>query len=236
MPRRPVGLRHRGPGSLQRSLRRTVPDAPRAVWREWRVAASVAVVAGGLVTAASLSVLQPQVDGRGWSADAGTSARATGPVDGSVSAALRDRATRVEADVSRSNVRPPTAVDEQATKIGALPVNRQALVRGITRPVAPAAPRAIASSTLADYGWGSDQFSCLEQLWVSESDWNPYAENSSSGAYGIPQALPPQKMASAGADWRSNPATQITWGLKYIRLSYGTPCGAWAFKLNNSWY
>jgi len=89
---------------------------------------------------------------------------------------------------------------------------------------------------LPRYGWGSDQFSCLNQLWISESDWNPFAENSSSGAYGIPQSLPPEKMASAGPDWRTNAATQIEWGLEYIWLSYGTPCGAWSFKLSNSWY
>ncbi|MGI8887650.1 MAG: hypothetical protein ACR2GB_01560 [Nocardioidaceae bacterium] len=60
--------------------------------------------------------------------------------------------------------------------------------------------------------------------------------NSSSGAYGIPQSLPPAKMARAGADWRTNPATQIEWGLKYIDLSYGTPCGAWSFKQANNFY
>jgi hypothetical protein len=79
---------------------------------------------------------------------------------------------------------------------------------------------------LPAYGWDSSQFSCLDALWVSESDWNTYAENPTSGAYGIPQSLPPEKMASAGADWRTNPATQISWGLNYIRLSYGTPCSA----------
>jgi hypothetical protein len=89
---------------------------------------------------------------------------------------------------------------------------------------------------LGDFGWSSDQFSCLDALWTSESNWNPYAENSSSGAYGIPQALPPEKMASAGPDWRSNSATQIRWGLEYIRSSYGSPCGAWYFKSANAWY
>lgn len=89
---------------------------------------------------------------------------------------------------------------------------------------------------LVGFGWSSTEFSCLDQLWVSESDWNARATNPSSGAYGIPQSLPAEKMASAGADWRTNPATQIEWGLTYIRDSYGTPCSAWSFKQSNNWY
>src|SRR5262249_19153449 len=101
--------------------------------------------------------------------------------------------------------------------------------------VAPTDPRDIAQSMLASYGWG-DQYSCLNSLWVSESDWDPHATNSYSGAYGIPQALPAEKMGSAGPDWRNNAATQIKWGLEYIRLSYGSPCSAWSFKQGNNWY
>ncbi|GAB3207624.1 hypothetical protein GCM10027294_14720 [Marinactinospora endophytica] len=97
-------------------------------------------------------------------------------------------------------------------------------------------PKAIAQAMLADYGWGSDQFSCLEPLWEKESNWNPSAQNPSSGAYGIPQALPGDKMASAGSDWQTNPATQIKWGLGYISDRYGTPCGAWEHSQANNWY
>ncbi|MGI8434177.1 MAG: hypothetical protein ACR2LE_05495, partial [Nocardioidaceae bacterium] len=104
------------------------------------------------------------------------------------------------------------------------------------RPPPPPTPQDIAISMLADYGWSSSEFSCLDSLWVSESDWNISATNASSGAYGIPQALPGDKMATAGPDWRTDPATQIAWGLDYIRQSYGTPCGAWSFKMSNNWY
>jgi hypothetical protein len=76
----------------------------------------------------------------------------------------------------------------------------------------------------------------LDQLWAHESGWNQFAENPSSGAYGIPQALPGSKMVSAGADWRTNPATQITWGLGYIRDRYGSPSAAWSFWQANNWY
>jgi hypothetical protein len=84
---------------------------------------------------------------------------------------------------------------------------------------------------LGEYGWGGDQFGCLEELWQRESGWKHTAANPSSGAFGIPQALPASKMASAGADWRTNPVTQIMWGLDYISGRYGSPCGAWSYWL-----
>ena len=89
---------------------------------------------------------------------------------------------------------------------------------------------------LPGHGWSSGQFSCLDNLWTRESGWNVYATNPTSGAYGIPQALPGSKMASAGADWQTNPATQIRWGLGYIQATYGSPCGAWAHETAYGWY
>jgi hypothetical protein len=100
----------------------------------------------------------------------------------------------------------------------------------------PGTAQAIAQQMLADRGMGQDQFDCLVSLWNRESHWNVYAGNPSTGAYGIPQALPGSKMASAGADWADNPATQITWGLGYITGRYGTPCGAWAHSQSSGWY
>ena len=97
-------------------------------------------------------------------------------------------------------------------------------------------PRTIARAMLSDFGFGDDQFSCLDSLYMSESGWNIHADNPSSSAYGIPQALPGSKMASAGPDWENNAATQIKWGLEYIKSSYGTPCGAWSFKQGHNWY
>jgi hypothetical protein len=95
-------------------------------------------------------------------------------------------------------------------------------------------PRSIARAMLAERGW-SDQFGCLDSLWTRESGWRVYASNP-SGAYGIPQALPGSKMASSGSDWRTNPATQIRWGLGYIAASYGSPCGAWRHSQSYNWY
>jgi hypothetical protein len=97
------------------------------------------------------------------------------------------------------------------------------------------APQQIAEQMLAQYGWAG-QFSCLDSLWAQESGWNLYAENPSSGAYGIPQALPGSKMASAGSDWESDAATQISWGLGYIRAMYGSPCAAWGHEEAADWY
>ncbi len=97
-------------------------------------------------------------------------------------------------------------------------------------------PKAIAASMLGSYGWGQDQMGCLTSLWNKESGWNVYATNPSSGAYGIPQSLPGSKMASAGADWRTNPATQIKWGLGYIKSTYGSPCSAWGHSQATGWY
>jgi hypothetical protein len=85
-------------------------------------------------------------------------------------------------------------------------------------------------------GFKISQFPCLDKLWKKESGWNHRASNPSSGAYGIPQSLPGSKMGSEGSDWRSNPATQIKWGLGYIKGRYGTPCSAWSHSQNVGWY
>jgi Transglycosylase SLT domain len=97
-------------------------------------------------------------------------------------------------------------------------------------------PRQIAQQMLGQYGWKASQFSCLEPLWYHESGWNPSAMNPSSGAYGIPQALNGSMMASAGPDWKTNPATQIRWGLTYIHDRYGSPCAAWGHEQSVNWY
>lgn len=100
----------------------------------------------------------------------------------------------------------------------------------------PGSAQAIAYDMVKARGWSDDDFSCLVALWNKESGWRVNAYNAGSGAYGIPQSLPGSKMASAGADWETNPATQITWGLGYIGGRYGTPCGAWGHSQAKGWY
>jgi hypothetical protein len=102
--------------------------------------------------------------------------------------------------------------------------------------VDPAAAQAYARGAIGAYGWGSDQFTCLVKLWNRESGWRANAYNVSSGAYGIPQSLPANKMSTAGADWLTNADTQIDWGLSYISRAYRTPCGAWSHETSIGWY
>lgn len=104
--------------------------------------------------------------------------------------------------------------------------------------VDPAAAQAYASGRLGAYGWGQDQMGCLIKLWNHESGWRADAYNSSSGAYGIPQAWPGSKMSSAGPDWMTNQNTQVNWGLDYISRAYGSPCAAWNFEMSHTpnWY
>lgn len=103
---------------------------------------------------------------------------------------------------------------------------------GVTTTAPPANPtsaEALGQELLVSYGgFSSSQWPCLYDLWERESGWNVYAENGASGAYGIPQSLPADKMASIAPDWQTNPATQIKWGLTYIKTTYGTPCNAWS--------
>jgi Transglycosylase SLT domain len=96
-------------------------------------------------------------------------------------------------------------------------------------------PRQIAWFMLKSFGWTTRAYPYLSRLWARESGWNTYASNP-SGAYGIPQAMPGSKMASAGGDWRTNPRTQIRWGLRYIKVVYGYPSTAWLHELRYGWY
>jgi len=96
--------------------------------------------------------------------------------------------------------------------------------------------RATGCALMLDAGFKIDQFPCLDKLWTRESGWNHRASNASTGAYGIPQALPGSKMGTVASDWRTNPATQIKWGLNYMNNRYGSPCEAWAFWQANGSY
>jgi len=109
--------------------------------------------------------------------------------------------------------------------------------RSSVRSTAPftGSARTIGRQMAAARGWTGDQWVCLNNLWTAESGWGTTSGNP-GGAYGIPQALPGTKMASAGSDWRTNPATQIKWGLNYIDGRYGSPCKAWNHFQSHRWY
>ena len=103
-------------------------------------------------------------------------------------------------------------------------------------PTNPTEAQALGHQMMLDFGYGEDQWPCLYNLWMRESGWRTTAGNVSSGAYGIPQALPASKMAVYGADYLTNASVQITWGLNYIKGRYGTPCGAWDSFQAKGWY
>ncbi|GAC1439603.1 MAG: hypothetical protein NVS3B26_03070 [Mycobacteriales bacterium] len=149
-------------------------------------------------------------------------------------AAQRAAAHRAAAKRAAQDKAAQLAADERARAARALLAERRASRARQVVVLSAGAPRDIARAQLADRGWG-DQFGCLDSLWSRESGWSTYASNP-SGAYGIPQALPGSKMASAGSDWRTNPATQIRWGLGYIAASYGSPCAAWHHSQSYNWY
>ena len=145
-------------------------------------------------------------------------------------AAARAAARQRAAERAAAAAAAQQAQQQQAQQQAQQPAASQAA------PAPSGSPQQIAMGMLGSYGWSSGQFSCLDSLWNLESGWNVYATNPSSGAYGIPQALPGSKMASAGPDWQSDAATQIRWGLGYIQALYGSPCGAWAHEEADGWY
>ncbi|MCX6400252.1 MAG: lytic transglycosylase domain-containing protein [Propionibacteriales bacterium] len=133
--------------------------------------------------------------------------------------------------LSRNDRRP----EADAAKAAGLDESRPAALTD-ERKLSESEPRDIARALLAEFGFSSDQFGCLDSLWTRESGWRWNADNPSSSAYGIPQALPGSKMSSAGSDWATNPATQIRWGLGYIEDRYGSPCAAWGHSESHNWY
>jgi hypothetical protein len=97
-------------------------------------------------------------------------------------------------------------------------------------------PREVARRLMPEYGLSEGEFGCLDELWISESDWDPSADNPTSTAYGIPQALTGGTHDNLPEDYMTNPVSQVRWGLWYIKNSYGSACAAWEFKQANNWY
>jgi hypothetical protein len=130
-----------------------------------------------------------------------------------------------------------TAAQQTADAIAATDAAAAAAAEAARVANTPDGARAQARDIMAaDYGWGADQFQCLDSLWTKESNWRVEASNGSSGATGIPQALPGSKMATIAADWATSARTQILWGLGYISAGYGTPCAAWSHSQSMNWY
>lgn len=211
MPARPSYVpKHRAP-------------APPSSAGRWLGRSGAAVAVTGLAVASGIALTgepSPSV------ASAAAPASRT-VVDQDAAEILADR----EPAVSRSVKRAPV----DAVKARSLSQESGGQVTA-TEDLTTGDPRDVARAMLAANGFGQDQFSCLDSLYTKESGWNVHADNPSSSAYGIPQALPGSKMSSAGSDWVDNPATQIEWGLGYIKDRYGSPCAAWSHSVSNNWY
>jgi hypothetical protein len=148
--------------------------------------------------------------------------------------------------LSAAPAAPPATPQSAAVQSAAVqPAAAAAAAPAISRPMATLDAASISQARaaqrtawrmLARFGWGKRQWKPLKWLWNRESGWNKYAENPYSGAYGIPQALPGSKMASAGNHWRTNATTQIRWGLRYIKSRYGRPRVAWDHSQAYGWY
>jgi hypothetical protein len=143
------------------------------------------------------------------------------------------KAAAVKAAAAQATAEKAVAAKAQATRAQA---HAKAQTQAKIQHQATGSPQQIANAMLGQFGWSGSQFSCLNPLWAHESGWSVSATNAGSGAYGIPQALPGSKMGSAGPGWQTNPATQIRWGLNYIRDTYGSPCAAWSHEESAGWY
>ncbi len=238
--------RHRGSSPDRERARGSALERPfelsRVLRRPLSSAAAVVAVAGA-AAAGYASAAKPHTFAASFTASPAAVAQATELSDNQIdtNAAL--------AQARRAGVQRASALTQQQKVVAdaeavALSQARQVAAERAARDQArqgilaraQSDPRAVGRLLVADNGWGAEQFGCLDSLWTKESGWRWNANNSSSGAYGIPQSLPGSKMASVGGDWATNPVTQIKWGLQYISNRYGTPCSAWAQSRATNWY
>ncbi|MDN3352586.1 lytic transglycosylase domain-containing protein [Actinomadura sp. DC4] len=221
-------------------MRRKPNTTNKRLIRFAAVAAAVAVVGGGGVAWAVTGGSSDSKAAAG--ADAGVQAQAKIPAPAPLTDAQRkDAADKRRKELTKRASRAARNQDLRVRLVakGTPPPTKKpstAPAGGAGDPVPSGTAQQIARSLLPSYGWSpSSQFGCLVNLWNRESGWNTHAANP-SGAYGIPQAKPGSKMASAGPDWQNNATTQIKWGLGYIKDRYSTPCGAWAHSQSTGWY
>ncbi len=194
-------------------------SAPRIVVRNAALLSTAAVAATGVAVANGVTT--------GSVASSSQLGASLGQSGGQqlTQAELADRS----AIVSRSDSRDRTDAGKEAAL-----AQEQGGVVTRTEAISEADPRDIGLALLPEYGFSVDEFSCLDSLYVSESNWRVDADNPTSSAYGIPQAL--TSMHDLPADYYTSAEAQIRWGLEYIQDAYGSPCSAWSFKQSNGWY
>ena len=203
---------------------RTAPPEPalKKSLRKSFTYSGVAVAATGLAVTSGIAWKDnAPADSASATIAAAEAKRAETPVDRT----LENR----EADASRSDRRTAKHKKEALDEDSGGQVTR-------TEDLADEDPRELARRLMPEYGLDPAEFDCLDQLWMSESDWDPAADNPTSTAYGIPQALTGGTHDNLPADYMTNPVSQVRWGLWYVANSYGTACSAWEFKQANQWY
>ncbi len=198
--------------------------------RGFRLAAllsGVSLAATGLVVGGGVLVASTPASGSGAAL---SNAGAASPAAQSLSQA--DLADRDTPTVSRSEDRVPLASLARSRKLS----NASGPARTGSEDLSSADPRTLTKALMPQFGMSPSDFGCIDAIWTQESGWNIHADNPSSSAYGIPQALPGSKMSSAGPDWQNNPVTQIKWGLGYIKSRYGSACAAAGYKQSHGTY
>jgi hypothetical protein len=182
----------------------------------------VAVAATGIAVTGGIATKDKAPDSAMATIAAAESARADEPVD---PALVEERAEATSRSDRRTSQEKVAALDQA-------PGGQVTL----TADLSTEDPKEVARLLMAEYGLEPDEFDCLDSLWISESDWDPTADNPTSTAYGIPQALTGGTHDNLPDDYMTNPISQIRWGLWYIREAYGSACNAWEFKQANQWY
>lgn len=230
------------PQGQQPKGHRRKDHVPRHVREEHRVARTAAAgAAGAVVIGAAFGLTSGAMAGEDEEPPV------TAATDRSLDAALDARAESLQGTVSRGLARAPSTEVDGTVARGRAPGVHDPAPQTQTEPPPPpgdvpeeceeySGNREIGCALLSEFGFGLDEMPALDTLWDHESGWDHTASNPSSGAYGIPQALPGSKMSSVADDWETNPATQIRWGLGYISDRYGSPSEAWAFWQANGWY
>ncbi len=209
-------------------------ETPLRAARTTVVLSSVALAVTGITIGGGLIGSSPDVTGAAADLDDAVGKRsADKPVDAGDGAAA-DAAPEAEERAPLLSRNDHRGAADPAKEAGLVEEDPAVMVE--SESLSESDPRDIARALMPDFGFSADQFGCLDSLWTRESNWNVYADNPTSSAYGIPQALPGEKMSTAGADWATNPVTQITWGLGYIRDRYGSPCSAWGHSESVGWY
>jgi hypothetical protein len=190
---------------------------------------NAALLSGVAVAATGIAVSTGVLSGNGPLDGAAVALSASGHSPHLTDADLAAR----ERQASRSTDDRRAAADQIKAQVLS---SASGVARTRTADLSDADPQTLARALMPQYGLSTSEFSCLDEIWTQESGWNVHADNPSSSAYGIPQALPGSKMASAGPNWANNAETQIRWGLGYIEARYGSACSAWSFKAAHGWY